>query len=62
MWWVQVCVHVCMDNAVHECGSMSVQLSGCLHVGLFYGKASPVVLVLCVQELYLATAVTVMSS
>lgn len=53
-----------MATAVRECGSMRVQMSGCLHVGFFffYGKAFPVVLVLCVQELYLATAVTVMSS
>lgn len=59
---VQVCVRVCMATAVRECGSMRVQLSICLHVGFFYEKAFPVVLVLCVQELYLATAVTVMSS
>lgn len=43
-------------------GSMRVRMFMCLHVELFYGKTLPVVLVLCVLELYLAVAVTVMSS
>lgn len=62
---VQVCVHVHMATTVCACGSMCVWLSGCLdveHFFFFLERLSLVVLVLYVQELYLAAAVTVMSS
>lgn len=43
-------------------GSTRVRVFMCLHAELFHGKTLPVVLALCVLELYLAVAVTVMSS
>lgn len=41
---------------------MCVQMFACLHMEVSHGRLSPVVLVPCVLELYLAAAVTVMSS
>lgn len=61
---VQVCVHVHTATTVcvwkHVC--VAVWVSGCGAFFFFLERLSLVVLVLYVQELYLAAAVTVMSS
>lgn len=51
-----------MGVQAHERGSTRVRVFMCLHAELFYGKTLPVVLALCVLELYLAVAVTMAGS